>query len=140
MNKQLKFPDDPLKEFIINEKIENAPEGFTSNVMTRIQMESIAVQNAEKSKKRNLVPFISVVITLILIFATFIIPAGNSDSFSLLVLEQIKNIKTTFPVIDLKPIFSFSLSNILIYVFSGIFILTFFDRFLYEIFHRREKS
>jgi hypothetical protein len=140
MNKELKFPDDQLKEYLFAQKIEKAPEGFTSKVMTRIQMEGVPLRQEERSPKRNFIPYISVAITLLLIAATFTFPSGKSDSFSLLILEQIRNIKITLPVIDLKPIFSFSLSNILFYVFSGIFILTFLDRILYIIFHREEKS
>ena len=138
MNSQEKYKEDLLREFIYPERIEKAPEGFTSKVMTLVQMESIPLKNAQKDGKRNLVPYLSAAITLILIIATFLIPADKSDSFSLILLEQIKNIKITLPTVDLSSVFNFSLPAILIYVFIGIIVLSLFDIAISGIF-RREK-
>jgi hypothetical protein len=138
MNSQEKYKEDLLREFINPERIEKAPEGFTSKVMTLINIESVPFKLAEQSHKRNLVPYISVAITLILIVSTFLIPSDKSDSFSLILLEQIKHIKITLPAFDLGSIFNFSLPAIIIYVFIGILILSLFDIALSVIF-RREK-
>lgn len=136
MNKQEKLKEDLLREFIYPESIEKAPEGFTSKVMTRIQMESVPLKQREKLQNRNLVPYVSVAVTLFLIFATFIIPTDKSDSLSLLLLEQFKNLKITVPAIDLKSIFSFSPPAIILYVLTGILILSLLDIALSGIFNR----
>jgi hypothetical protein len=138
MNNQEKIKEDILREFIYPERIEKAPEGFTSKVMTLIQMESIPLKNSEKSRNRNIIPYLSVAITLLLIIATFLIPADKSGSFSLILLEQIKNIKITLPAFDLNSIFNFSLPAIILYVIIGIIVLTLFDLALSGIFHREK--
>lgn len=138
MNSQGNFKDDRLGEFIYPERIEKAPEGFTSKVMTRIHLESVPLKHEEKLRNRNLVPYISVAVTLLLIVATFLIPTDKSDSLSLILLEQFKNLKITLPAIDMSSYFSFSLPSIIIYVFIGILILSLFDIALSGIF-RGEK-
>ena len=44
MNNQEKYKEDLLRQYINPEKIEKAPEGFTSKVMTRIQLETLATE------------------------------------------------------------------------------------------------
>ena len=40
MNNQEKYKEDLLRQYIDPEMIEEAPKGFTSKVMTQIQLES----------------------------------------------------------------------------------------------------
>ena len=107
MNNQEKFKEDLLRQFINPEKIEKAPEGFTSKVMTRVRLEKLPLIASEKFRKINLVPVISAVVTVILIASAFLIPGSQSDSLANPVLSLIKNIKFSVPEIDLSSIFRF---------------------------------
>ncbi|MEI8225346.1 MAG: hypothetical protein WCG82_05410 [Bacteroidota bacterium] len=138
MDKQEKYKEDLLRQYINPERIEKAPEGFTSKVMTRIQLETVPLKDAGRLQNKNLVPVISAAITILLIVAAFIIPGSEADSLALPVVELIKNIKVALPEINLTSIFSFNLPALMIYIFVGILILTLFDRALNMLFHREK--
>jgi len=135
MDKQEKYKEDLLRQYINPERIEKAPEGFTSKVMTRIQLETVPLKDAGRLRNKNLVPVISAAITILLIVAAFLIPGSETDLSALPVVELIKNIKVSWPEINLTSIFSFNLPALMIYVFIGILILTVFDRALNMLFH-----
>ena len=93
MNNQEKYREDLLREYIAPDKSENAPEGFTSKVMTRIQLETSPLFSGAKSHARNLVPVISVTVVILLIASAFLIPVSKADSMSQPVLSFLKNMK-----------------------------------------------
>jgi hypothetical protein len=136
MNDQGKNKEDILRQYINPERIEKAPEGFTSKVMTRIQFGVVPLKAIGRLRNRNLVPVISAVVTILLIVAAFLIPGSESDSMLLTGLKLIKNIKVSLPEIDITSIFRFNFPALLIYVFIGILILTLFDKALNRVFHR----
>lgn len=138
MNNKEEFKDDLLRQYITSERIEKAPEGFTSKVMTHIQVDTSPLMVAEKSRKKNLVPFISSVVTVLLIGSAVLIPGTQSDSLANPVFSLIKNIKFSVPEINLSSIFQLTLPSVLMYVFIGMLILSLFDRALYGIFHREK--
>lgn len=138
MNNQEEQKEDLLRKYITSDRIEKAPEGFTSKVMTRLQLETMPLMVAGKSRKKNLVPFISVTVTILLIVSAFLIPDSQYDSLTNPVLNVIKNIKFSMPGINLSSIFRITLPSITMYVFIGILILTLFDRALHGIFHREK--
>ena len=138
MDKQEKYKEDLLRQYINPDRIENAPEGFTSKVMTRIQIETVPLKDAGRLQNKNLIPVISAAITILLIFAAFLIPGSETDLSAVPVVELIKNIKVALPEINLNSIFSFNLPALMIYVFIGIMILTVFDRALNMLFHREK--
>jgi hypothetical protein len=135
MNNQEKFKEDLLRQYIDPERIEKTPDGFTSNVMTRIQLETLPLMVSERSRKKNLVPIISTAVTILLIASAFLIPVSQTDSFADPVLILIKNVKFSMPEINLSSIFRLTLPSVTIYVFVGILILTLFDRALSRVFH-----
>ena len=138
MNNQEKYKEDILRQYINPEKIEKAPEGFTSKVMTRIQIETVPLKAPGRLRNKSLVPVISSAVTIILIVTTFLIPGSESDSLALPMVKFVKNIKVSLPEIDLPSIFRFDLPALLIYVFIGILMLTLFDRALNVLFHREK--
>ena len=139
MDNQGKLNGDLLKQYLNPERIERAPEGFTSKLMTRIQIETRSMKVGGRWQKINLVPFISTGVTILLIVAAFLIPDSETDSLALPVVRLIKNIQVTLPVIDLTTIFKLNLPVMMIYVFIGIPILSLFDRALKILFHRKEE-
>jgi hypothetical protein len=138
MNNQEKYKEDLLRQYINPERIEKAPEGFTSKVMSALQTEILPLMRAEKVKKKNLVPVISAVVTILLIASAFLIPGSQTDSLAKPVLSLIKNIKFSMPEINLSSIFQLTFPSVTMYVFIGILILSVFDRALYGIFHREK--
>lgn len=134
MNKQEEYTEDHLRQYINPEMIEKAPEGFTSGVMSHIQIKESPVQ-AGRVRNSSLVPIISVVVTVLLIVSALFIP-GKSDSISLPSIGLIKNLKVILPHIDLASFFRFNVSQTLIFGLIGILTLTLFDRALFGLFHR----
>ncbi len=136
MNDQEKYQEDPLRKYISPDRREEAPEGFTSKVMTRISLDTIPLM--EGSRKRNLVPYISILVTILLIAAAFLIPDKNPDLFSTTLMSFIKGIGFSVPKINLSSIFHLSIPAVITYAFIGILVLTVFDRALYGFF-KKEK-
>jgi hypothetical protein len=138
MNSQEKHTEDFLRQYIDPERVEKAPEGFTSKVMTRIQFEKQPSELAQSVWRRISVPVISGTVILLLLAAAFLIPVSESDSMALPVLKLFKNIKSSLPEVDLSSVFNLTLPSVLFYVFIGIFVLTLLDRALGKIFHREK--
>jgi hypothetical protein len=136
MNKQGEKPEDLLRQYINSERIEKAPSGFTSKVMTRIQIEAVPLNTAVKSGNLNLVPYISVLVAILLIAAAFLIPGSETGASVFPATDFIKNIKVPLPEINLVSILRFNLPVLMMYVFIGILMLKFFDRALNAIFHK----
>ena len=136
MNKQEKQSEDLLRQFINPEMIERAPEGFTSELMTRIQTEAMTVKSAGRWRNKNLIPVISVSATIILIVAALLVPGSETGSSVIPLANFIKNIKISLPEINLTSILSFNLPALMMYVFIGILMLSVFDRALKALFHR----
>jgi hypothetical protein len=137
MSDQEKYTEDLLRHYIGPEKIEKAPEGFTSKVMSAIQTGKSPVKASGRLRTKSLVPAISAAVTLGLIASAFLIP-GKGDSMSLPVLEFLKNIKVLLPQIDLTSFFRINVPLTLIYGIVGILILSLLDRALYGVFHREK--
>jgi hypothetical protein len=140
MNNQEKYKEDILRQYIDPERIEKAPEGFTSKVMTRIQLENQPSEVAQSVWRKNSVPVISGAVILLLLAAAFLIPGNEADSMALPILKLFKNIKSSLPEVNFSSVFNLTLPSVLMYVFIGIFVLSLFDRALYGLFHREDKS
>jgi hypothetical protein len=138
MNNQEKYNEDILRLYIDPERIEKAPSGFTSKVMTHIRLEKQPSAVSNKIWRKNPVLVISGFVTFLLIAAAFLIPGNESDSISLPVLKLIGNIKASLPEIKFSPIFHLTIPSVIIYVLIGVFVLTLLDRALYGIFHREK--
>ncbi len=109
MDNQGKFKEDYLNHFINSEMVEKAPEGFTSKVMSRVQLESAPSGSAASLWKRNIVPVVSAAVTIILIVSAFIFQGVNSST--ILDTEYLKYVKLSFPEIDLKSILNDKMKN-----------------------------
>jgi len=138
MNNQEKYNDDILRQYINPERIEKAPEGFTSKVMTRIQIEKVPLRAAGMSQKKNLVPVISTAVIILLLATAFFIPGKEVDPLAHPVATFFNNIKVSLPEFNLSSIVRLNLPLVIRYVIIGIVILTLFDRALYGIFHREK--
>jgi hypothetical protein len=136
MNDKEKFQEDPLRNYIMPGRREEAPGGFTSKVMTRIGLDTIPL--IEGSRKRNLVPYISFLVTILLIATAFLIPENDTDLFSRTLMSFIKGINFSVPKMDLSSIFQISMPAVITYAFIGILVLIVFDRALYGFF-KKEK-
>jgi hypothetical protein len=135
MDNREKYTDDFLRQYIIPERSEKAPEGFTSKIMTRVQLETKVV---EKARSRNLVPLISAMVTLLLTAVAFLIPGSQTSKLTDTVMNLFRNVNISVPSLDLSSVFSLTLPSVTLYVVIGIFVLTLFDKALQGIF-RKEK-
>lgn len=135
MDNREKYMDDLLRQYIIPERSEKAPEGFTSKIMTRVQLETKVV---EKAHSKNLVPLISAIVTTSLIVAALLIPGSKTGKLTDTVMSLFRNINISVPSFDLSSLFSLSLPSVTLYIVIGIFVLTLFDKALQGIF-RKEK-
>ena len=133
MSNKEKYKEDLLRYYINPEKIENAPEGFTSRVMSGVQLINSPGKAAEKLRNRNFVPLISVSVTLLLLALAIFIPV-KSDSLTLFARELIGSIKVPLPQLDLTSFFNFNLPPTLVYGLIGILILSILDRVLSRVF------
>lgn len=136
MNKKEINDDDLLRKFLNPEKIEKAPEGFTSKTLTRIQIENQSVKLNKGFLIKNRVPVISAAITTGLIIAAIIIPASKTESVGSAIWKYLQDLDFTLPVINDTYFRQFSLQGWVPYVMIGIFLLGFFDRVLFGIFHK----
>jgi hypothetical protein len=128
MNKQEMNDDDLLRKFLNPERIEKAPEGFTSKTLTRIQIET---QSAKMNKGffiKNRVPIVSAATTAGLIIAAIIIPAGETESVGSTIWKYLQDLEFTLP--------NLSLPGWVSYIMIGIFLLGLFDRALFGLFHK----
>ena len=137
MNKEEKHIDDNLKKYLGPEMSERAPEGFTSKVMTRVQMVPVTEKSDRVVLNRSLVPYISVAVSLVLILAAFLLQ-GNVTTYEApsFLKDLFKTVNITLPKVDLSTLFSIKFPEFMIYVFFGIFVLVIFDIGLNRLFHR----
>lgn len=138
MYNQEKFEEDLLSQYINPEKIEKAPEGFTEKVMNSIHIETKTLKATGRIKNKSLIPVISVVVTISLVVAAILIPGDQNDPLVLPLLELMKNIRFSLPVINFISFYNFNVPALMIYVLIGISVLSLFDRALYELFHREK--
>jgi hypothetical protein len=136
MNKQETYDDSLLREFLNPGKIEKAPEGFTSKTLTRIQIETQSALLSKGFFVKNKLPVISVTITAALILAAILIPAGETESVGSAIWKYLQDLEFTLPVMNNNCFRDFNLPGWLSYAMIGIFLLGFFDRALYGIFHK----
>jgi hypothetical protein len=138
MDKQEKYTEDLLSQYINSERIEKAPEGFTSNVMSLIETEKIPVRSVKKFRKRTLVPYIFSVFILMLIVIAFFLPGNEKQTHLIPGLEFLQGIKLTLPEVDFSEIFSFNLPSTIMYGMVGLLLLSFLDKALFNVFHREK--
>lgn len=136
MNNQTNIKEDLLRQYIGPEKIEEAPDGFTSKVMSLIRSEAVSVAVKEPAWKKYMVPVISVLITVILIATAFLLPDKQTDTVSLPLLKLVNNLRFSIPEIDLSSLVRLTLPSVTLYTVIGIACLTIFDKALSGIFKK----
>jgi hypothetical protein len=129
--KKEKAPEfDLLKSYIDQQEFKKAPDGFTANVMSRIQLETLP----QRDKKGYSVPLISSAVTCLFIMIALLIP---ESSMSITFSQVLKSIKFTFP--EIRWFSGFHFPDILMYVIASGVLLTVFDVFLKGLFNRQRK-
>jgi hypothetical protein len=138
MNNIEKHREDPLRNYIIPEIIEKAPEGFTARVMTAVHKEPLPVRERILFSRRNIVPAVSASFVIILILLAFLLPGSNNDTLLSPALDIFKKISLSIPEYDIRSFLNFEIPPTLIYVLIGILILSLLDRALNLVFHREK--
>jgi hypothetical protein len=139
MNKQDQYDEDLLRKFINPERIEKAPEGFTSKTLTRIQIENQSEKVKNGFFAKNRVPLISAIITIGLTTAAIMVPANETGSVGSAIWKYFQSIEFTLPGINNTYFQNLNIPSWISFAIIGIFLLGFFDRALYGIFHKERK-
>lgn len=139
MNKQDQYDEDLMRKFLNPERIEKAPEGFTSKTLTRIQIETQTERVRNGFFVRNRVPLISTLITAGLIIAAILIPANETDSVGSAVWKLFRDLEFSLPRINNTYLDNLNLPGWINYAVIALFLLAFFDKALFGIFHRERK-
>jgi hypothetical protein len=120
---------DILDEFVKSEGFEKAPEGFTQKVMQHVYLE----KNEYKPViKKNYVPVVTAVITLVLTLASLFFPSKTPGIIEKLLPAM--NLSLKFP--DLNKFIV--LPETVLYVIGGMLLLTCFDALLRRLFSRKK--
>jgi len=139
MNEKEQYEEDLLRKYINPERIEKAPEGFTSKTLARIQIEAQSTGLKKGFFLKNRLPLISAAITAGFIIIAILIPSGNGGSVSSGVWQYIRNIEITLPQINNDYLNNFSLPGWVSYAVTALFLLVVFDRALF-VFFRKENN
>jgi hypothetical protein len=139
MNEQDKYDEDLLRKFINPERMEKAPDGFTSKTLTRIQIEAQSARIKKRFFIRNRVPLISAVITIVLIIAAITIPANGTESVGSTLWKYFQDLKISLPRLDNTYFGELNLPVWIKYTAILLFILAFLDRALSRIFRRESE-
>jgi hypothetical protein len=139
MDKKQNNQKDLLKQYINPAMSEKAPAGFTSRVMEGIRLEKVPARVQVKREGLNIVPTVSAIVIIILVFLAVLLPDKN-DQFVLPAVESVRNLKFNLPDMALSTLFRINLPSTVIYSLIGISILSVFDRALKEIFHRDDQT
>ena len=106
--------------------------------MTRILIETQSANVNKGFFAKNRVPLISASITAGLIIAAIVIPAGETESVGSTIWKYFQGIGFTLPDFNDTFFHNQSLPGWVPYAITGIFLLGFFDRALFGIFHKGE--
>lgn len=139
MNKKNNIQEDFLNKYINREMSENAPEGFTSRVMAGIRLENVPLKTQNNPRGLKIVPLVSAIVIAILVLLAYFLSDKN-NLIALPELRPLKNFKLTIPDFDLSSVFSVDLTSIVIYILSGILLLSLFDVALKEFFSRNDNK
>lgn len=121
------FNNDPIRKYIDPGKIEKAPDGFSTKLMSLIYLET----SIARKEKKNSVPFISWIVITILTGAAFLLP-GNSLSFQFFEIPS----DLMFKLPELKT--GFEVPEVILPLLSGILLLVLLDLLLKGLFNKRK--
>jgi len=136
MNKQDQYDEDLLKRFINPERIEKAPEGFTSKTLARIQIEAQSARVKKGILVKYRIPLITAIITAGLILAATKIPANETDSVGATLWNFFQSLEFSLPRINNTYLQDLNLPGWIAYAIVGILLLGLVDRTLFGIFNK----
>jgi len=139
MDKQEKNDDDLLRTFLNPDRVERAPEGFTSKTITRIQIEKQSSGLTGSFFGKNLVPLVSLAVFAALIIVTVALPANDINPAGSLLWGYLRIPGITLPAINNDFFQNLRVPGWIPYLFIGFLLLMFFDRILFGIFHKHSK-
>jgi hypothetical protein len=140
MNNQDQHDEDLLKRFINPERIEKAPEGFTSRSLARIRIDAQSARVNKGIFLKYRIPLISAIITTGLIIAAIIIPANETDSVGATLWKFFQSLEFSLPRINNTLLQDLNLPGWIAYAIVGILLLGLVDRTLFGIFKKENNQ
>jgi hypothetical protein len=138
MINQGKYNDDPLRQYISPGNRVQAPEGFTSKIMSRIQFKTESIEQRSKFHVKSWVPIISILVTIVLIVTAFLIPHSETGSIIQKVISYLPELNLSISMDKINSLFTLVLPGWFPYILISIFILVLLDRAFISIFHREK--
>ena len=139
MDKQEKYDEDLLKTFLTPDRIEKAPEGFTSKTLARIQIEKQSSGLARSFFGKNLVPLVTLAVCAVLIIVSVVLPTNDPGPAGSVIWNYLRNSGISLPALNNDFIQHLRIPGWIPYSFIGLFLLVFFDRILFGIFYKHDK-
>jgi len=137
MDKNKEYDDDFLRPYINPGKIEKAPHEFTSKTMTRIRLEAASAGSFHTKAGKWIIPLLSILIIALLITSAFLfLPSGGGNDLFSGIPDFISDFRFSLPDPEIRFLKNINLPDWTIYGTICIFILAFFDRALWGLFHR----
>jgi len=139
MSKQVYFEENNLGKYINPERIEKAPEGFTSRTMTRIQIETGTSKAHRRIFLSSPVPLVSILITTCLVAAVIFLPSGSAYSPDPSFLKYLSNLGFLLQKINFPHLPVLNLPEWISYGFIVILLLALIDSILSGILKKQRK-
>jgi hypothetical protein len=138
MNTQEEFNDKLVKKYLNPGTREQAPAGFTENIMQRVILETRPAPQKKSIFRQGLVPSVYIIFTIALMAVAALLPTsfmGTDGSHQLLILKQVS---TFIRALSPDSINTIPLPAWLPYAFIAILFLTLFDLGLKGLFQKGE--
>ena len=139
MDKQEKYDEDLLKTFLNPDRIEKAPEGFTSKTLARIQIEKQSAGLTRSFRGKYLVPLASLAVCAALIIVSVVLPVNDPGPADSVIWRYLQNPGISLPALNNDFLQNLKVPGWIPYSFIGFFLLMFFDRILFGIFNKQGK-
>ncbi len=137
MNNPEEIKDDILRQYMGPEKAEKAAQGFTANIMSRIQVETAPERRVATSVHKSRIPVLSFIVTLVFIAGVMFIGNGKEETLNP-VSDFISSLKITFPVFEFPEMGQLAIPGWFPYILISILLLAAFDRSLFRLFHKEK--
>jgi len=136
MKTSKEFKDDPIRHYFRPGLVEQAPEGFTEALMTRVTLEAGKLKAGTVKRQTNYVPVISLAVILILTVLALTLTSSGDEFVAVKWMNVLRNATIPSLNLNLESLLKFRLPVYLLYILASLLCLSFFDRALSVLFHR----
>jgi hypothetical protein len=126
---------DSLEKMMNRERLEKAPDGFTSKVMASVVLEKAPVRKGIWNLSDKSIPLVVVSILAIMVIISAVLPSGNQSAAALEISKILRSL--TFTDGQGIKFTGFSVPAVLVYAAVSIPTLIFFDLLIKKVTRKR---